>query len=125
MDVYWSITVGPSIRQFYSYTFAVNGSANIIRGIQWCSWVIVPPNRCSRSPPISRRRMTSAGASRNVHVNWVQSKSLGAPRSIYVYNAPGIRGSKSTYPVLYLLHGSGDTETTWVAVGAPILSSTI
>jgi enterochelin esterase family protein len=52
-----------------------------------------------------------------VHINWYASKSVGAPRSMYVYTPPGYEHSKAKYPVLYLLHGSGDTESGWVTVG--------
>ena len=49
-----------------------------------------------------------------VHINWYQSESLNALRSIYVYTPPGYEDGKAKYPVLYLLHGSGDTEAGWV-----------
>ena len=52
-----------------------------------------------------------------VHVNWYPSKSLGVPRSYFVYTPPGYEAGKDKYPVLYLLHGSGDTESGWVMVG--------
>jgi enterochelin esterase family protein len=52
-----------------------------------------------------------------VHVNWYESKALGVPRSIYVYTPPGYEQSRASYPALYLLHGSGDTESGWVTIG--------
>jgi enterochelin esterase family protein len=52
-----------------------------------------------------------------VHINWYQSASLNALRSLYVYTPPGYEEGKAKYPVLYLLHGSGDTEAGWVDVG--------
>jgi Putative esterase len=52
-----------------------------------------------------------------VHVNWYVSKSVEAPRSIYVNTPPGYEHGKSSYPALYLLHGAGDTENGWVMVG--------
>src|SRR4051794_12950645 len=45
------------------------------------------------------------------------SKTLGFDRPVVVYTPPGY--SKDTkYPVLYLLHGSGDDETGWNVKGA-------
>jgi enterochelin esterase family protein len=52
-----------------------------------------------------------------VHMHWYHSKTVGAPRSLWVYTPPGYEAGKGTYPVLYLLHGSGDTEAGWVQVG--------
>jgi enterochelin esterase-like enzyme len=52
-----------------------------------------------------------------IHVHWYESKSVGALRSFYVYTPPGYDQGKNKYPVLYLLHGSGDTEAGWVTIG--------
>jgi enterochelin esterase family protein len=38
-------------------------------------------------------------------------------RRIDVYTPPGYETAKGTYPVIYLLHGSGDTENGWVTIG--------
>ena len=42
---------------------------------------------------------------------------MGALRSIWVYTPPGYEAATARYPTLYLLHGSGDTEMSWVEVG--------
>ena len=53
-----------------------------------------------------------------VHQHWYDSKSLSMLRSIYVYTPPGYdKDTTSMYPVLYLLHGSGGTEGSWVYDG--------
>ncbi len=46
------------------------------------------------------------------------SKALGnARREIYVYTPPGYEKSTGRYPVLYLIHGGGDTAISWPTVG--------
>jgi enterochelin esterase family protein len=46
------------------------------------------------------------------------SKALGnARRDIYVYTPPGYEKSTLRYPVLYLIHGGGDTAISWPTVG--------
>src|SRR5688500_10820035 len=45
------------------------------------------------------------------------SKTAGFDRPAMVYLPPGCEGSKR-YPVLYLLHGSGDDEKGWLTKGA-------
>jgi len=46
-----------------------------------------------------------------------KSKSLGTDRNMIVYTPPNYENSTDRYPVLYLLHGAGSTETSWTANG--------
>jgi enterochelin esterase family protein len=53
-----------------------------------------------------------------VEINWHHSKVLNQTRSLWVYTPPGYAANISTrYPVLYLLHGSGDLEGGWTLDG--------
>ena len=46
------------------------------------------------------------------------AKSLGnARREMYVYTPPGYEKAARRYPVLYLIHGGGDTAVSWSTVG--------
>jgi len=45
------------------------------------------------------------------------SKILKMDRKFAVYLPPGYESSERSYPVLYLLHGSGDDQTGWVQFG--------
>jgi len=44
----------------------------------------------------------------------MKSEILGGERKYAVYLPPGFETSIRSYPVLYLLHGSGDDQTGWV-----------
>jgi enterochelin esterase-like enzyme len=46
-----------------------------------------------------------------------KSKALGTERKMVVYTPPGYEQSDLRYPVLYLLHGAGSTETSWTERG--------
>jgi enterochelin esterase family protein len=46
-----------------------------------------------------------------------QSKFLKRPRHMHVYTPPGYEKSRDRYPVLYLLHGSSDSDASWPTVG--------
>ena len=117
-DGIWSITVGPLHPAVYNYSFTVDGVRNIDPG----NPMVKLGDRSSESmfevpgdqPAVYDIQQVPHGT---VHINWYHSASLSAPRSIYVYTPPGYEGGKSTLPVLYLLHGSGDTEAGWVDVG--------
>jgi enterochelin esterase family protein len=42
----------------------------------------------------------------------------GAQRPLWVYTPPGYDKGKGTYPVLYLLHGGGDHENSWLTAAS-------
>jgi enterochelin esterase-like enzyme len=52
-----------------------------------------------------------------VHIDFYDSKNLGASRIFYVYTPPGYEASRGKYPVLYLLHGNGQIEASWTWTG--------
>jgi enterochelin esterase-like enzyme len=45
------------------------------------------------------------------------SVSLGALRRAHVYTPPGYMRDSAHYPVLYLVHGAGDSDDSWTSVG--------
>ena len=45
------------------------------------------------------------------------STSLGAKRRAHVYTPPGYARGSESYPVLYLVHGAGDSDDSWTSVG--------
>lgn len=117
-DGIWSITVGPLDPAIYSYAFNLDG----VRVIDPVNPMVQVGDRTSTSlfevpaeKPASYDIMPVAHGT--VHIQWYESKSLGVERSIYVYTPPGYEEGKAKYPVLYLLHGSGDNESGWVAIG--------
>ncbi len=52
-----------------------------------------------------------------VEINFCTSELLKETRKVWVYTPPGYSTSSERYPVLYLLHGSGDLEGGWVEEG--------
>ncbi|KQY15806.1 hypothetical protein ASD28_23425 [Massilia sp. Root133] len=46
-----------------------------------------------------------------------RSPVFTAPRRMHVYTPPGYAPAKGPYPVLYLLHGGGDSDENWSTVG--------
>jgi enterochelin esterase-like enzyme len=114
----WSITVGPVEPEVYSYTFSVDGfrdidpnNPNLKPGVRSSSSVLeVPAAQPQFYDPLPKPHGT-------VHINLYESKSLNMTRSVYVYTPPDYEKQKGKYPVLYLLHGSGDTESGWVTIG--------
>ena len=50
-------------------------------------------------------------------VRYVAKALSNARREMYVYTPPGYEKGTGRYPVLYLIHGGGDTAVSWSAVG--------
>ena len=53
----------------------------------------------------------------SVRIETYHSKTLGVPRTIWVYTPPGYDTGNTRYPVFYLLHGSGNTDSSWILTG--------
>jgi len=45
------------------------------------------------------------------------SSTLGEKRRAHVYTPPGYTRNATRYPVLYLVHGAGDSDDSWTSVG--------
>ena len=50
-------------------------------------------------------------------VRYVAKALDGARREMFVYTPPGYENGTDSYPVLYLIHGGGDTAISWSTVG--------
>ena len=114
----WSITVGPLVPDFYSYAFNVDGVRTVdpknpmikqgITGLD--SMFLVPGNEAE----FEATRDVPHGEIRSA---WYHSAVLDTPRRLHIYTPPGYEGGTDRYPVLYLLHGSGDEDSGWSTIG--------
>jgi enterochelin esterase family protein len=100
----WTGTLGPLAPDLYVAAYVVDGTVRSagylhIRGATPEAWDV---------------RKVPHGS---IHQHWYDSKSLATLRSVYVYTPPGYERDTATYPVLYLLHGSGGTEGSWITDG--------
>lgn len=118
-DGVWNVTVGPVAPELYEYSFNVDGLATIDPGNR-----DIKPMRNPRSsilsvpghPPLLHDFQNVPHGSVTLH--WYQSKALGRVRGMQVYTPPGYsQNAPARFPTLYLQHGSGDNEATWIANG--------
>ena len=117
-DGVWSLTVGPLVPDFYSYSFTVDG----VRTID-------PKNAMIKQGELSLDSMflvdgEEAAFESNrpiphgeIRIDWYHSNVLDKMRSMHVYTPPGYEDSKNKYPVFYLLHGGGDEDSGWSTIG--------
>lgn len=100
----WTGTLGPLPPDLYFASCVIDGTT---RGL---GYVTIR----GASAEIWEPRKVPHGA---IHQHWYDSRSLSVLRSIFVYTPPGYERETTSYPVLYLLHGSGGTETSWIVDG--------
>lgn len=117
----WSVTIGPLDPEIWAYNFRIEGvdfpdPANIspmpraAGAASVSSFVEVPGD----SPAFYDARPVPHGQVRMV---LYESKTMGVDRYMWVYTPPGYDKSTRKYPVFYLLHGNGETQSGWVSNG--------
>jgi enterochelin esterase-like enzyme len=115
-DGVWQATVGPVPAGAYRYAFMVDGvqtldprnPATSESNTNAWSLVYVPGSDLFDTKAVPR------GAVAEVTY---QSASLGTFRRMHVYTPPGYETNGRKYPVLYLLHGAGDSDDSWSTAG--------
>ena len=114
----WSVTVGPLAPDFYSYQLVIDSAT-----------VTDPSNREIRKyftnesmlevpgtpPMLASVQAVPHGV---IHHQTYASKVRNADAGVWIYTPPGYDPRASTlYPVVYLQHGYGDSEESWINVG--------
>ena len=116
----WSVTIGPLPPDVYNYQFRVDGVV-----------AMDPQNPQVKLgfgafPPASLVEVPGDGLlfddarpvpHGTVRLETYDSKSVGAPRTLWIYTPPGYEKSNQRYPVFYLLHGAGNIDSSWVLTG--------
>ena len=114
----WSATVGPLEPNIYEYTFLVDGTATLDPSNPVVKVGLRPAASNFTVPGDPPRYDEPQRVPHGVlHIHRYSSMPAGAERGVYIYTPPGYERSGSKYPVLYLLHGAGDDERGWSAVG--------
>jgi enterochelin esterase-like enzyme len=120
-DGLWTVTVGPLPPGIYDYTFNIDGvsitdpSSPSVFGNRQGSRGIVEVPGPKGQPRSDEWRDVPHGS---VTIHWYQSTASGMRRRVHVYTPPGYgKDSEKKYPVLYLLHGSGDNDSHWMHIG--------
>ena len=114
----WSVTIGPLVPDFYSYSFLVDGvktidpkNAMIKQGIASVDNMFEVPGE---EAAFEDNRPVPHG---EIRIAWYQSNTLDMLRSMHVYTPPGYDSGSAKYPVFYLLHGGGDDDSGWSTIG--------
>lgn len=113
----WSASIRGLRPETYSYIFMVDGAPTMDQRNPGAK--VGPRGNSTRfdmpgSPEFYSDRKVPHG---KVEMNWYPSGLLKETRPLWIYTPPGYSSGTQRYPVLYLLHGSGDLEAGWVEDG--------
>lgn len=116
----WSVTTAMAVRpDTYRFNFQVDGAP--VPDPQGTSWsehangissTFEVPGAAGSFQAYDRK---VAHGSVGVIEYW--SHSVGGKRRAHVYTPPGYMKSQKRFPVLYLVHGAGDSDDSWTSVG--------
>jgi enterochelin esterase-like enzyme len=115
----WSVNTAPLPPDYYGYSITVDG----VRSLDPFNHGLVPNlispgNFVHVAGPPSLPWEVNDVPRGEVHHHFYKSDVAGDQRDFYVYTPPGYDpAGKTTYPVLYLLHGYSDDASGWTAVG--------
>ena len=118
-DGVWSVQVGPLEPEMWIYYFEVDGAPMIDPGNHFVrrngrrgyrSYFMIPG-------PQSENYLVKDVPHGTLSLVWYDAPSLEKHRRAHVYTPPGYELGTERYPVLYLLHGGGGDEASWVNLG--------
>jgi enterochelin esterase-like enzyme len=113
----WSVTVGPVRAGFHYYDTIVDGARCLDGEAEVCwGWGRVM-NALEVPGPDEEFFLPREVGHGEVRIHYYSSPITGALRRAIVYTPPGYERGTESYPVLYLQHGSGESELAWTRHG--------
>lgn len=121
----WTYTTGPLEGELYSYTLMVDGKkamdpSNVYQNRDIATWTNIFTLSTEKGDKGWYYEVHDVPHG-NVSKIWYDSPTLGKQRRMTVYTPAGYeKNTKTKYPVLYLLHGSGGDEDAWSDLGRAV-----
>ena len=121
----WTYTSAPLEGELYSYTLYVDGQkmmdpSNIYQNRDIATWTNIFTISTEKGDKGWYYQVNDTPHG-NVSKVWYDSPTLGTQRRMTVYTPAGYeKNTKTKYPVLYLLHGSGGDEDAWSDLGRAV-----
>jgi enterochelin esterase family protein len=115
----WTLTTAPLPPDYYGYDFRADGIAAMDPSNPLLLPNLLQSENLVHVPgPPSLPWEVAGGPHGVVHHHSYKSDVIGDQRDFYVYTPPGYDPlAKTTYPVLYLLHGFGQEPSSWAQTG--------
>jgi enterochelin esterase-like enzyme len=119
-DGVWTVTIGPLAPDVYNYQFRADGIIAMDPVNPWVKlgFGMFPPANLVSVPGDGLQFDDAKDLPHGtVRLETYYSKSIGAFRTLWIYTPPGYEKSTQRYPVFYLLHGSGNIDSSWILTG--------
>lgn len=116
-DGVWQVTFGPIQPGVYRYLFIIDGVRTVdprnpltseSLNSSWSMYEVPGADFMALKPGVPHGAIASV---------FYDSAATGGMRRMKVYTPPGYEKGTASYPVLYLLHGGGDSDDSWGIVG--------
>ena len=116
-DGIWTLTVGPLRPDMYAYNINVDGVVTADPSNTIAAFTAMPPYselvvHGGEPAYYDARNVPHGAVTRHIY----HSDVTGGERELYVYTPPGYDRTR-TYPVLYLVGGSGELPSNWIYDG--------
>ena len=113
----WEAVIGPIAPGTYRYTFAVAGVSTTDPRNPLTSQSLTHSSSLYDVPGADFTEYRAGIAHGAVSAVYYDSSATGGQRRMHVYTPPGYEIGTARLPVLYLLHGGGDSDDSWSTVG--------
>jgi enterochelin esterase family protein len=115
----WSVTVGPLTPDVYGYSFNIDGVTISDPSNGWVKPGVRNSSQSLFRVPGEQEQFLEVlpVPHGEVRIVYFKAESLSKMRRMRIYLPPGYETSKARYPVLYLIHGAGEDDEGWTAVG--------
>jgi enterochelin esterase-like enzyme len=114
----WSVTTAPLPPDYYGYSFIADGAHALDPYNHLQVPNLISPGNAVHIPAPGLSWEVTDVPHGEIHHHFYKSAVAGDDRDYYVYTPAGYDPTaKTTYPVLYLLHGFSDDASGWTAVG--------
>ena len=114
----WEVKIGPLAPDVYNYQFNADGVVTMdpTNPSVKLGFGAFPPASMFEIPgdEFDDAKDVPHGT---VRVETYHSKTLGVPRTLWIYTPPGYERGNTRYPVFYLLHGAGNIDSSWMLTG--------
>jgi IS1 family transposase len=113
----WEASIGPIEPGTYRYTFTVDGVSTTDPRNPLTSQSLTHSSSLYEVPGADFIEYKAGMPHGAISTVYYDSSATGGQRRMHVYTPPGYENGTARLPVLYLLHGGGDSDDSWGTVG--------
>ena len=113
----WAVSIGPIESGIYRYTFNVDGVSTTDPRNPLTSQSLTHSSSLYEVPGADFMEYKAGVPHGAIAAVYYDSSAIPGGRRMHVYTPPGYEAGTARLPVLYLLHGGGDSDDSWGTVG--------